>query len=69
MLFVLAPALASAGPALASAFALGGTAVLGGELAAHVGYSGTFGIGVTFARLGLWTWLWLQEMRGALRNK
>src|SRR6266508_340899 len=117
MLFVLAPGLALAGPAISGALGLGGTGVLitiglvflvagvandgngissntylleivpederptyiglanttlgvvtflpvlGGWLVAHVGYSGTLGIGVTFALLGLGASLRLTEMR------
>jgi MFS family permease len=122
VLFVLAPALALAGPAIAGALGLGqlglvvaigmvflvaGVAndgngissniylleivpederptyiglanttlgvvtflpVLGGWLVANVGYSGTFGIGVTFALLGLGASLRLREMGGAVRK-
>jgi MFS family permease len=122
VLFVLAPALALAGPAIAGALGLGqlglvvaigmvflvaGVAndgngissntylleivpederptyiglanttlgvvtflpVLGGWLVANVGYSGTFGIGVTFALLGLGASLRLRETGGAVRK-
>ena len=42
--------------------------VLGGWLVANVGYGGTFGIGVTFALLGLGASLRLREMGGAMRK-
>lgn len=123
VLFVLAPALALAGPAIAGALGLGDTGVLvaiglvflvagvandgngissntylleivpenerptyiglanttlgvvtflpvlGGWLVANVGYSGTFGIGVTFALLGLGASLRLSETRLAGKLK
>ena len=42
--------------------------VLGGWLVANVGYSGTFGLGVTFALLGLGASLRLREVGGTLRR-